>query len=131
MKVRNRQSKETGPAEKDDPATENVDADPGWFASPVGQKGRILSLADLRRFHRTGEQAMIRPDAAYRIACCSRGSFYKGLRDGVIPSVRLGRSFLIPIGRFLEWLGASDGSSFDAEPQEEGHSHDNSDNHAE
>jgi len=66
-----------------------------------------MNLEDVRRMQRTGERATIRPEEGYPIVGCSRGSFYQGLRDGTIPSLRLGKCYLIPVGPFLDWLGAS------------------------
>ncbi|WP_062385917.1 excisionase family DNA-binding protein [Demequina iriomotensis] len=36
----------------------------------------------------------------------SRGSAYDAVRDGTIPSIRVGRRYVIPTARFLALIGA-------------------------
>jgi len=64
-----------------------------------------MTLDELRRLHRAGERATVKADDVYRLAGCSRGLFFRGLREGTIPCRKLGNRYLIPIGRFLDWLG--------------------------
>jgi excisionase family DNA binding protein len=39
----------------------------------------------------------------------SRQSAYNGLRNGTIPSIRLGKRFIIPRSAIAEWLKNADG----------------------
>jgi len=43
------------------------------------------------------------PEAG-RLIGCSRGSSYKLAREGVIPTIRLGRKLVVPRARFEAWV---------------------------
>jgi hypothetical protein len=82
--------------------------EPDLPAPPVRAPKTPLTLEELRLLHRTGKQATVNADQVYGVTGCSRGLFYQGLREGSIPCLRLHHRYLIPIGRFLAWLGETD-----------------------
>ena len=45
-----------------------------------------------------------------RELCVSRTAIYAGLRAGTIPSIRLGRRFILPRAAILSWLQSAGGS---------------------
>jgi excisionase family DNA binding protein len=50
--------------------------------------------------------ATITVDQAAEVLGLSRDSVYEGVKREQIPSLRIGRRILIPVAKFLEWLGA-------------------------
>jgi len=57
-----------------------------------------------------GELQVLTADQALRFlgGVVGRTTFYKALRNGSIPARRLGKKFLIPRRRLLEWLEGGD-----------------------
>lgn len=49
-------------------------------------------------------------DEAIAISGLGRNAFYAGVKDGTIPSLRIGRTIRIPRRRFLEWLDGGAGN---------------------
>lgn len=50
-----------------------------------------------QRRKRSGKEALTyHPDELAALLGVARGAVYKGLRDGTIPSIRLGKRFVIP-----------------------------------
>ena len=67
-----------------------------------------MNLSDLTA---SDVPATITVDQAAEILQLSRDSVYEGVKRDQIPSLRVGRRIVLPVPRFLEWLGAKKDST--------------------
>jgi excisionase family DNA binding protein len=56
------------------------------------------------------ERPTLTVDEARPFMTLSRGSFYRAVADGTVPSIRCGRKILIPTAPFRRLLGLDDAS---------------------
>jgi excisionase family DNA binding protein len=62
----------------------------------------------LRLTYLTGADvpATITVEQTAEVLSLSRSAVYEGVKRGDIPSLRIGRRIIIPVGKLLDWLGA-------------------------
>jgi excisionase family DNA binding protein len=54
------------------------------------------------------KEPTISVERAGRVMGIARGSAYQAVKNGEIPSIRVGRRLLVPTARLLELLGSAD-----------------------
>ncbi|MCU0267314.1 MAG: helix-turn-helix domain-containing protein [Acidimicrobiales bacterium] len=69
----------------------------------------------LTQFPDAADRPTLTVDEVAELLGLSRNSVYDAVRTGAVPSIRIGRRYLVPTARLAEMLGLADGSS-DAEP---------------
>lgn len=62
-----------------------------------------MNLSDLTA---SEAPATITVDQAAEVLGLSRGAVYEGVKRDQIPSLKVGRRIIIPVEKFVEWLGA-------------------------
>lgn len=59
----------------------------------------------------TGDSLVLTPNEVARLLRIGRSTCYEGIRQGVIPSLRIGRRILVPKGALLKMLEQAAGNS--------------------
>jgi len=67
---------------------------------------------------KSSERATYKVHEAAAIAGCGDRALRKGIRDGIVPSIQLGRNILIPRVAFHRWLDSGGNPHQAGEPQQ-------------